>query len=73
MLAADGCDIKLKFMMKKTNDSEYVWPDKDDIHWQPISDIVMKLSSPVLAPGRGLRMIFSKKEIDTCLSNIKLL
>ncbi|XP_045195926.1 uncharacterized protein LOC123551226 [Mercenaria mercenaria] len=64
VLDVDENDVKLKFMKQTRSADVFEWPNKEDIAWQPHSDVWCKFDQPELLPGRGLRMKFDMKGLS---------
>ena len=47
----DKKDVCLKYMVRDGN--KYVWPNKTELSWQPIEDILVILSEPKLVNNRA--------------------
>ena len=70
VIEVDAEELEVKFLLK--DGTHYIWPTKEDIAWIPCTDILGKLSTPQLLPGRGLKMSFMKDELDQILKVFSL-
>ena len=70
MLKVDDSDIKVRFLRPTQNKDVWNWPDKDDVAWHTVSDVLGKLGQPTMTKGRGLSMQFNHENLKTCRDKI---
>ena len=63
-------DLQVRYLKSTTQEGVYIWPSKEDVYWQAQTDIIHKLSNPVLLSGRGLRFQFSPNELAQCQNDL---
>lgn len=47
---------EFRFLKPTQTPGMYVWPDKEDISWEPLAQIARVLKPPCLVPGRGIKL-----------------
>ena len=63
ILDIDGDLAEVKFMVATRSGTLYTWPEKEDLSWQPLDDVLCVVQPPELVNQRA-QFQFAAKDMD---------